>query len=362
MKKILQIISLPPPVHGSNIMNRYVKKSDLINNEFDVTVLKYNFVNSVSEIGNLSFKKFFHFLLIVFRLLNLLFSKKFDLVYFPIVPYGISFLRDSIIVFILKLFNKKIIFHMHGKGIQKNYVKHKLIYDYVFNNTSSIILSNFLSYDLKFLNTKLYVLNNGIENYPKSKKTKQYEKIKILYVSNFILEKGVLDLIDSISLINDIDVNFELNLVGNFTNEISEEYLRSKIKSLNLSEIINLVGPMYGQQKNDIFSESHLFVFPTYYPNECFPLVLLEACQFSLPIISTFEGAIPDIVTDNYNGYLVEQRNIEELSNKILEVITDKKKMILFSNNANEKFHSTYTLQKFENNLLKILKSELCAV
>lgn len=47
-------------------------------------------------------------------------------------------------------------------------------------------------------------------------------------------------------------------------------------------------------------------MFPTYYHNECFPLVLLEAMQHGLPCISTNEGAISDIVDDGVTGYIVE--------------------------------------------------------
>jgi glycosyltransferase involved in cell wall biosynthesis len=53
------------------------------------------------------------------------------------------------------------------------------------------------------------------------------------------------------------------------------------------------------------FEKSHIFVFPTFYYYECFPLVLLEAMQHALPVISTDEGGIPDIAETGITGYIV---------------------------------------------------------
>ena len=360
MTKILEIISTPPPVHGSNIMNLYVKNSKIINTEFDVSFINYNFTKSVSDIGQISIFKLIRFIKIIFKLIFVLITKRPDLVYFPIVPFGISFFRDSIIVFILKIFRIKILFHLHGKGISEHYKKTKFLYDFVFNNSSIICLSSFLTFDIKNFNSKVYVLNNGIEDYSLSTIKEESNKIRILYLSNFVKEKGVLDLLQSISLIKENDIkNFEVNLVGNFTNEISKEFLCNFIHDHKISEYVNIIGPKYGDDKFKMFTNSDIFVFPTYYPNECFPLVLLEACQFSLPIVSTYEGAIPDIVEDNTNGFLVGQRDIINMSNKITELISNKEKLDSFSLNSRKKYDSLYKLGIFENNLNQILNEEL---
>ena len=361
MTKILEIISTPPPVHGSNIMNSYVKNSKIINTEFDVSFINYNFTKSVSDIGQISIFKLIRFIKIIFKLIFVLIVKRPNLVYFPIVPFGISFFRDFIIVFILKIFRIKILFHLHGKGISEHYKKSKFLYDFVFNNSSVICLSSFLTYDVSFFNSKIYILNNGIKDITIQSRKKESKKIKLLFLSNFIKEKGILDLLDSIKLIKNTKINFELNLVGSYTDEINETILKNKIKDYKIDNYVNVLGPKYGKEKNEILANSDVFVFPTYYPNECFPLVLLEACQFSLPIISTYEGAIPDIVNDNVNGYLVEQRNVEELANKILGMISQKNKIAEFSNNSRKKFDSLYKVEIFENKLLKILKQEICA-
>ena len=64
------------------------------------------------------------------------------------------------------------------------------------------------------------------------------------------------------------------------------------------------MGRKYGEEKERLFRESDIFVFPTYYDIECFPLVLLEAMQYGLPCVNTDEGGIRDIVV-NDSGFTV---------------------------------------------------------
>ena len=100
--------------------------------------------------------------------------------------------------------------------------------------------------------------------------------------------------------------------------------------------------------------KSDIFVLPTY--NDCFPLVLLEAMSFSLPIISTFEGGIPDIVNDELTGYLVQQRDSVALAEKIELLIQNpdlRKKMGIAGRKI---FLQKFTLDKFENRLISILQ------
>ena len=68
-------------------------------------------------------------------------------------------------------------------------------------------------------------------------------------------------------------------------------------------------------------NSSDIFVFPTYYYNECFPLVLLEAMQMHLPCISTTEGGISSIIRHGENGYLVERNNPTALANSIEKLL-----------------------------------------
>jgi len=65
----------------------------------------------------------------------------------------------------------------------------------------------------------------------------------------------------------------------------------------------------------EILSESDLFILPTY--REGFPNILIEAMSLGLPVITTAISALPDIVTDGKNGFLIAPGAIDVLFEKI---------------------------------------------
>ena len=361
--KILAIIQTPPPIHGSAIMNNYIFKSDLLKNTFEMDFIHYNFVKKVSEIGDFNLKKilkfFRYFILVFYKLL----SNKPDLVYFPIVPYGSSFYRDSVLVLLIKLFKIPLVYHLHGKGAIKHYSKATKIYDFVYKNVNVICLSEHLIHDIDFFKGSINIVPNGVEPKVFMPKKEFNSTPSILYLSNFIKEKGVLQLLKAVALIKDKGVsNFKVNLVGAYTNEINEKLIQEFIDKNNLHKEVNVLGPLYNSDKEKVFRESDIFCFPTYYKNETFGLVNLEAMQYSLPIISSLEGGIPDIIDDNYNGFLVDPFDIEKLSNKLIKLITEPVLRKSMGINSFKRFKEKYTLEKFENNMMQTFKKILkCA-
>ena len=75
---------------------------------------------------------------------------------------------------------------------------------------------------------------------------------------------------------------------------------------------------------------------------EALGVVLLEAMASGTPVIGSNVGGIPDIIHNNYNGFLVMERSPEELSAKIIELLSDRDTANNFRSNGlktiNEKF------------------------
>lgn len=105
------------------------------------------------------------------------------------------------------------------------------------------------------------------------------------------------------------------------------------------------------------FNNADMFVFPTYYPNECFPLVLLEAMQHGLPCISTDEGGISSIIEDGKTGLLVNRKDAEDLANKMEVLVKDATLRYRMGMAGKQRFDKLYTKENFEDRLSKILTS-----
>ena len=91
----------------------------------------------------------------------------------------------------------------------------------------------------------------------------------------------------------------------------------------DLCHYIRLLGPIAGQEKINTFLNSDIFVLPTYAEN--MPNTLLEAMAAGLPVITTPVGAIPELIEDRENGFLINQGDYKSLANKIENLRISKK-------------------------------------
>ena len=147
---------------------------------------------------------------------------------------------------------------------------------------------------------------------------------KLIYLSNMIKTKGSLDLINAMRIITKINKNIKLEFAGGWRSSFSKDDFEKIINEFNLKDYVKHVGAVYGDDKSSFLRSGDIFVFPTKYKNECFPLVLLEAMSFGLPVITTNEGAITEVIINKMNGIIAEKNNPKDLADKILTLVNDK--------------------------------------
>ena len=359
-KKVLFILHVPPPVHGSSMVGELIIKSNLINNVLNSRYINLGTSKTIDDIGKNDIKKYF----IYFRILATVFIQLIgfnpDLVYLAMTAKGVGFYKDFPIALLAKLFRKKLVIHQHSKGVNKNQHKpfNNLLYHTIYKNTKVILLSKQLYNDVSKYVKKdnIFFCPNGIPviNFRDNILSNNNNVTKILFLSNLIESKGVYVLLDSLKILSDNNVKFYCDIVGG-EGDISLNQLNQKINNLNLQDYVSYVGKKYNDDKHKIFQSSDIFVFPTFYHNECFPLVLLEAMMFGLPVISTNEGGIPDIVKDSETGFIVQKQNPKQLSEKIKYLIDNPNCAILMGKKGQEMFFKHYTLEIFEKTLTHIL-------
>jgi hypothetical protein len=117
--RILFLVQLPPPLHGASLMNSFVINSKVIKSNYNIDVINLKFARSVKDISKFSFRKILKGLFYGFKIIKRILTYKPDLVYFNISLNRYAFYRDTYYVVLLKLFRKKIIYHLHTQGIKK---------------------------------------------------------------------------------------------------------------------------------------------------------------------------------------------------------------------------------------------------
>ena len=138
--------------------------------------------------------------------------------------------------------------------------------------------------------------------------------LQILYLSNLMKSKGILDLMEACLKLKEEEFKFHLNLAGNIEEEILET-VNQMIKDLGDSVTYN--GVVKGDKKVTLLKDNHIFCLPTYYPNEGQPISILEAMGNGLAIITTTQGGMVDIFKDGENGVLCYKKNPESICEAI---------------------------------------------
>jgi len=353
--KVLIIAQLPPPVDGLNIISQTIVNSKYLNNHFDFDVLPLRYTK-FGDNGLITFRKVIIFLKTLVRLISKIIKIEYKFAYFTIIPTGISFYRDVIITNMLKMFRIKVLFHLHGQGIrrQQQLFLHKYIYLNVFKNTDVILLSKLLVDDLGELQTKcrLHYVANCVKKIPNVHRVNSDRQVKIIFISNLYKSKGIVLLLEIAKELAEKRINFELDIVGNETREVNGEMLMHYTNVLGIKNYVKYLGPLYGESKSQAMQGSDILVLPTW--NDCFPLVILEAMQVGIPVLSTDEGAIPEIVEDGITGFVARKKDKIDLLNKLVVLCENKKLRERMGQEARVAFKKKYSEEIFELNIKKV--------
>ena len=363
-KKILFLTQLPPPIHGVSVMNGYIKSSVAINKKYDTDFINTSSSESLSELGLVSLEKYMKFVKLLGAVLRKLFTVRYDICYITLSPTTIAFWKDSLLLLLAKLFIKNRIIHLHGRGakieIEKNRWK-KYIYQYVFKNTITVVLSERLKADIRdFVHEKnIRVLPNGIPRIDKDRiqvSTAKQKRPILLFLSNLIITKGVFVFVDIIEKLKEKGHVFEAWIVGK-EGDVSFEGLNKYISQKSMSDIVKVKGAKYGTEKNSIIVSSSMLIYPSYF--DAFPLVLLEAIQFGLPVVTTDIGGIPDMVENGRTGFVLNCNDVDGFVDRVSYLLKNPEIMNKMSQHAQAEFASKYTLEIFESSLIAIFEESL---
>ena len=198
---------------------------------------------------------------------------------------------------------------------------------------------------------KVSVIYNGIDIKKFNIEKELHEVYTIGMTARFSRQKDQMTLIKAVELLMKQNVKLQLILVGaGKTKRKCEKYVQ---KNYLQNAICFKTGKFI-----DIIPQLDLFVLSTHY--EGLPLVLCEAMAAGIPVIGTNVIGVDEIICDNNVGFLTEENNIIELSDKIRSLIsyhkTEKEKSIIsFAHNlVNEKFNKQDMLEKYENKIAEL--------
>lgn len=358
---ILFILHLPPPVHGAAMVGQYIHDSQMINEAFDCHYINLTTAKSLEDIGKFGMQKLWHFLRLLKKIWKDVRKIRPALVYVTPNAKGGAFYKDFIVVELLKWLGCDVVVHYHNKGVatrQYHWLDDKL-YRAFFKGLRVILLAEVLYNDVKKYVDKrnVFICPNGI---PKEASTIRGYKDEscphLLYLSNLLIEKGIIVLLDALLVVKNRGYSFVCNVVGGETTDMDSTGFYAEIQKRGLQNNVFYHGRKTGDEKSLFFRNASIFVFPTFYQNECFPLVLLEAMMYGLACVSTTEAGIPNILNDPRIGILVSAKDVNVLVDAIILLLSDRTLCHSMGQAGRDKFEREYTLEVFERRFCEILR------
>ena len=189
--------------------------------------------------------------------------------------------------------------------------------------------------------TTLY--DSEIKKIKPAKPWKTGETLRLIFVGRLSKEKNAQATIKAILILKKAIPSVEMTIVGdgNYRSELVQI-----AENLDLANQIHFTGNLSHEQVFQQHSKSHLFVFPTNL-KEGFPKVVIEAMAAGLPVITTNVSVLPFLIGEK-NGVILELPTPQNVSNAILQILSDEKKYHEMMKNSRETAQN-YTLEKWKD-------------
>ncbi len=267
------------------------------------------------------------------RLLFVVIFKHYDVYHINPSLNAQSLLRDGLFLVIIRLLSSsRIVVSFHGwentteQSIDRSTFLTALFYR-VFNKADCILVlaRPFQEWLIKhkFAAEKIHLFTTMFDGSVLQgvKSTKTGKDIHLLFLSRFVREKGIYELLEAFQILQRAHDNIYLNFAGAGG---EEKQMQQWVKVNGLSSHVRFWGYVREEDKAEVFRQSDIFVFPTYYGEGC-PVSLLEAMAAGLGVVTTPVGGIPDIVTSDEYGILIDQQvKVDQLHAAIKKLVENR--------------------------------------
>ena len=223
----------------------------------------------------------------------------------------------------------------------------------IFNN--SVGYNEFTSKG--FSEKKSLVIPNCIEITQENKKhLYKNDTVNIITVARFVYQKDLITAILSIKELHEIyienklKINFKYTIIG--YGELEQE-LRREIKIHRLENIINvLINP---EDLNQFLYDSNIYLSTSII--EGLSNSIMEAMEYSLPIIGTNVGDNDKLIKHGINGYLVKIKDSKLIAEHLFELINDKIKIDEMGRNSLNILIENFSMSKFKKNYISLIEN-----
>jgi glycosyltransferase involved in cell wall biosynthesis len=279
---------------------------------------------------------------------------------------GLAFWRDVVHLLIARLFQCRVVWHIHGGWFdrfveQLGPVRRHVLGTALRMGSSVLVLSpDWLSrLEPCSPRARWEVLPNGVPLPHVWRRTESNGIVRFLFLGNLGTEKGVHDLIDATEMARRAGFSGLLLVAGGETAKGQRKELQERLRGMACGAQVRLLGIISGDDKEQALRAADCLVLPSH--NEGLPMAVLEGMAYGLPVIATQVGAIPELITEGVEGFLVKPRDVQALADHMLRVERNPELRNRMGQAARRRVEEHYTVEAMANRLMGVYESALRA-
>jgi glycosyltransferase involved in cell wall biosynthesis len=253
---------------------------------------------------------------------------------------------------IAKLFQRKVIYQVHGGSLEKYVGKEGLFWwfaDWVFGMSDAVVvLSSAEEANFKKLRRvkRLTVIRNAVDLSEFGSRnegaTSKMGK-RFVYLGRLTREKGLFEALEAMRIVASDPAMKQVELLIAGSGPARNELAR-RIAEADLDSRVKLVEPVFGAQKVQFLEEADVFLFPSYH--EGLPYAVLESLAAGTPVIATRVGGIPDVVVDQVHGVLIDPRDSLQIVEAIKTLASRNDLVTTMSQNCRKRAREEFGLDR----------------
>jgi glycosyltransferase involved in cell wall biosynthesis len=367
---VLMIGPTPPPAHGVSVFTATLLGSCL-KDSFRVVHLDISDRRSIANIGRFEFVNlilaFYHGLKFQWMLVR----ERPQLIYLSIAETTFGFLRDSLFLVPARLFGLRVVAQFHGGYFDTLYANANLPVRFLMRFSlgrvrRAIVLGDAFRKKLEGLVSpeRIRVVPIGIRSdiFEAAKcgtRTPRNGTHTVLYLGSLVESKGFIDLLHAVPYVLHETKDVQFVFVGDSSLPEAKAGVEW-CKEQGIDGFVKFMGAKWGPEKIGALLAADTFAFPTWYPLEGQPIVLLEAMSAGLPILTTRHATIPDVLGEDGAVY-VNKKDPEDIAAKLCGLLKDEDLRAKMGQLNQKKFLQFHTVESFSRNMQRVFEEALCS-
>lgn len=310
-----------------------------------------------------SFRKFWRLAVSPWQLAKTIRSHQHPIVHINTSMNAKAFWRDLAYLLVSRSCGCKVVYQVHGGDLPLDFTPDspvlRALLRKVFHLPSVIVLLGEFqrrAYHAFSPDVALQVAPNAIEVenlLGPAEGVVANRPLQLVFVGRLAEVKGIFDAVEAISLLRDEGIEVKLTVAGSGPDQ---SRLQQRITELRLDDRVVMKGSVFGSEKDSLWLESDVFVFPTYH-REGLPYALLESMVARTVPITCAVGAIPEVMRDQSEGLFVPPRDPQALAARIKWLHEHRDNLRQFGNAARERVLNNHTLPRLCNRFLEIYEN-----